>query len=117
MPIFFESIRRSIPDDPRQIRPLLGLSAHPSDVCADLLKLAHHVLIAAIQVIDVVERGRALRAKGSDYKRSARANIGDRHRSTVERRWARYDRAPALHVDIRSQFAQLRHMLKAIFEN
>src|SRR5437763_1149623 len=98
MPIFFDSTRRSIPDDPREIRPLLGFSAHPSDVRAHLLKLAHHVLVAAVQVIDVLERGRPLRAKGSDHERSARANIGDRHRSTVERAWARYDCAPALDV-------------------
>src|ERR1700737_4929497 len=116
MRIFFESTAASIPDDPGEI--LVGyLAVDPGDVRTEGLELAHDVLVAPIEVIDVVEPRRPPSTEGGNHKRRARADVGHRHRAAMERAGPRHDRAATLHIDVGPELAQFRHVLEAVFED
>src|SRR4029077_7474487 len=116
MPIFFESTAASIPDDPGEI-VVARLAVDPGDVGTQGLELAHDVLVAAIQVIDVVEHRRPPGTEGGNYKRRAGADVGHGDRPAMQRAGPRDNRAATLHIDVGPELAQLWHVLKAIFED
>src|SRR3989441_6098491 len=117
MPIFLESTATSIPYDPGEIRPDLGPAVDPGEMRAESLELGHHLLVPAVQVIDVVEDGRPFGAEGRHDEGGARTDIGHIDRAAVERARAGDHRAAAFHGDVRAQLAELGHMLKAVFED
>src|SRR5437870_3530200 len=117
MPIFLESTATSIPDDPGEIWPDLGVAADPRDMRAESLELSHDVLVAPVQVIDVVEDRRPFGAESGHHQGGTGTDIGHIDRAAVERAGARDHRAAAFHVDVRAQLAELGHVLKAVFEN
>ena len=59
----------SIPHDPGKVRVHVARVAHARDLCTHALEFGHDVLVTAIQVIDVVEPGRARRAECRDHQR------------------------------------------------
>src|SRR2546425_902825 len=117
MPIFLESTVTSIPNDPGEIWPDLGLAVDSRDMRAESLQLGHDVLVAAVQVIDVVEHRRPFGAQRRHDEGGARPNVGHADRTAVERAGAGDHRAAAFHVDVRAELAELGHMLKTVFEN
>src|SRR2546428_11578828 len=117
MPIFLESTATSIPDDPGEIRPDLGLAVDPREMRAESLELGHDVLITAVQVIDAVEHRRPFGAQRRHDEGGAGTDIGHVDRTAVQRAGAGDHRAAAFNVDVRAQLAELRHMLKAVFED
>src|SRR6202163_342501 len=117
MPIFFESNAASIPDDSREIvTGIAGLADHPRDVRTQPLELADDVLVATIQVIDVVEHGRPVGTERGDDERRAGPDVGHRDRAAMQRTGPGHDGAAALDVDVGPELAQLGHMLEAVFE-
>src|SRR5438093_1669724 len=74
MPIFLESTVTSIPNDPGEIWPDLGLAVDPRDMRAESLQLGHDVLVTAVQVIDVVEHRRPFGAQRRHDEGGARTN-------------------------------------------
>src|SRR2546430_16030238 len=76
MPIFLESTATSIPDDPGEIWPDLGLAIDPREMRAQSLELRHDVLVTAVQVIDVVEHRRPLGAQRRHDEGGAGTDIG-----------------------------------------
>src|SRR2546421_10964739 len=106
MPIFLESTVPSISNDPGKVRPRLGLAGDPRDVGSKPFELAHDVLVAPVEVIDIVERGRALGAQGGHHESRARTDVGYGHRGTMERGRPGDDRAAALDISVCTEPAQ-----------
>src|SRR5712691_1249406 len=106
MPIFFESTAGSIPDDPGEVvTNVAGLAVDSRDVRAQTLELAHDVLVATIEVVDVVELGGPFRTEGGNHERRAGSDVGHPDGATVQRVGPGHDRAAAFHVDVGPELA------------
>src|SRR5438132_3785085 len=118
MPIFFESTADSIPDDPGEIvTNVARLAIDSCDVRAQTLELAHDFLVAAIEVINILENGGPPGGEGGHDERRTRADVGNGDRPAMQHAGAGHDRAAALHNDIRPQLAKFWHVLEAVFEH
>src|SRR5438876_2129143 len=117
MPIFLESTATSIPYNPGEIWADLGFTVDPGDMCTESFQLGHNILVAAVQVIDVVEDRRPLGAEGCHDEGGAGTDIGDVDRAAVECVGTGDDRGAALYTNVRPQLAELGHVLKAVFED
>src|SRR5260370_24422324 len=100
MRFFFESTPASIPDDPGEIVTDVALALDPRDVRTEALELAHDVLIATVQVIDVVEHGGPVGAEGGDDECRAGSYVRDGDQAAMPRAGPLHDRATALGVDV-----------------
>src|SRR5260370_40947796 len=107
MRFFFESTPASIPDDPGEIVTDVALALDPRAVRTAALELAHDVLIATVQVIDVVEPGGPVAAEGGDDERRAGSDVGDGGRAAMQRAALCPARATALGGGIGPELAQL----------
>src|SRR5438093_13768561 len=114
MPIFLESTVTSIPYNPGEIGADLRLTVDPRDMRAQSFQLGHDVLVAAVQVIDVVEHGRPFGTQAGDDEGGAGTYIGDVDRAAVECVGTGDDRGAALCTNVRPQLAEPGHVRKAV---
>src|SRR5437867_12982499 len=98
MPIFLESTATSIPYNPGEIWADLGLTLDPRDMRTESLQLRHNILVAALQVIDVVEDRRPRGAEGCRDESGAGTDIGGVHRAGGARGGSGGERGAALHA-------------------
>src|SRR6202022_2650596 len=117
MPIFFESTAASIPDDPGEVVTDVTIALDAGDVRPEPLELAHDFLVAAVQVIDVVERSGPLGTEGGDPQRSTGPDVGHRDGAAAQHIGPRHDCAAALNIDVGSQLAKFWHVLEAVLED
>src|SRR5438132_69824 len=118
MPIFFESTADSIPDDPGEVvTNVARLAVDSCDVRAQTLELAHDFLVAAIEMINILENRGPPGGEGGHDERRTRADVGNGDRPAMQHAGAGHDRAAALHNDIRPQLAKFWHVLEAVFEH
>src|SRR2546430_1378423 len=74
-------------------------------------------LIAPVQVIDILKDGRPSGAESRHDEGSAGTDIRHIDRAAVERAGSRDHCAAAFDIDVRTQLAELRHVLKTVFED
>src|SRR5438094_9222056 len=103
MPIFLESTVTSIPYNPGEIGADLRLTVDPRDMRAQSFQLGQHVLVAAVQVIDVVEHGRPCGTQAGHDEGGAGTDIGDVDRAAVECCGTGGDRGAARYPNVRLQ--------------
>src|SRR5438094_8518794 len=116
MPIFLESTVTSIPYNPGEIGADLGLTVDPRDLRAQSFQLGHHVLVAAVQVIDVVEHDRPFGTQAGHDEGGAGTDIGNVDRAAVERVGTGDDRGAALCTNVRPELAERGHAPKAVVD-
>src|SRR3989442_10016259 len=116
MPIFFDSMPDSSPDNPGEFVADLTLAVDAGDMRAQPLELADDLLVATIQVVRIVEHGGPPGAEGGHHERRAGADVGHRDRPATQLAGTGDDRAATLHNDVRPQLAKFWDMLEAVFE-
>src|SRR3977135_392151 len=118
MPIFFESTAASIPDDPGEIVPSIArLALDARDLRTQALELVDDILVATVQVIDVIQRGGPAGGEGGDDQGRAGPDVGHRNRCAAKRAGPGHDGAAALYIDVGPELAQFWYVLEAVFED
>src|SRR5437763_1683230 len=120
MPIFLEStpLPSSVADDFREIGALgIARVVLTKDVGAKGSQLELQVLIAALEVEDVVDHGRPGCAESRDDQGRAGADVGRGHTGPAQpRRTADHGAAP-LDCDLSTQPVQLPYVLESVLED
>src|ERR1019366_9518752 len=91
--------------------------AHAADFGAHSFQFFFDVLVAAVQVIDAVDDGLAVRDQGGEHERGGGAQVRGEDGGGAERSSAADDGAAAFDLDVRAHADQFLRVHKAVLKN
>src|SRR5581483_1824474 len=91
--------------------------SNASNLSAHAPQFFLNVLVAAVDVVNAVDDGFAIRYQGGDYQGSRRAQVGGKDSGSAEFRLAANDGASSFNLDVGAHAHQFLGVHKAILEN